>query len=101
MIGNEPSIETRTPSRSDIGAAAALMLVAVVIGATTVSQPHWVSTLESLAGAGGVVAGIGQTGGNQWTRRTRWSVLGAGVLLAGALGLLIRMVAHGLMLRGR
>jgi hypothetical protein len=93
-------MDTGVPTRRQLLLATPLICAAAFIGATAISQPHWVSALGALATLVSGIATVGALDGNRWTTRTRVAILGSAVLLATAFGLLARMVLHGLLVRG-
>ena len=80
-------------------AVLALLLFGAALGGTAVPLAHWRAGLELAAGVGGGLAMIARVDDAIESAWARWVLLGAGVVLAGAIGMVARMVVQGLLAR--
>ena len=93
-------MESLVRNRANIAVVLTLLLLGAVIGGTTVPLAHWRFTLDLSLGVGGGLAMIARLDDELRSAWARWGLLGAGVILAGAIGMVARMVVHGLLSRG-
>lgn len=92
-------MQTLVRTRVHAAAALALLLLGATIGAAAVPLAHWRAALELSLGVGGGLAMIARLDDEIESAWARWVLLGAGVVLAGAIGMVARMVAQGLLSR--
>ncbi|HEY4132032.1 MAG TPA: hypothetical protein VGM50_15580 [Gemmatimonadaceae bacterium] len=95
-------METLIRTRAQRSGTLTLASLAAVAGATLISQPHWLRAITILGSVIAALAMVGQLdgdGGKHWTPRTRWAGLGAVVVFGAVAGLLVRILAHGVLLR--
>ena len=104
MFAQRDDAATHLPPPRYFATLLTVAALAALAGGTLIPQPYWLATMDRLGVAAAFVGAVGGAIGGgyaSWTRRTQWVVLILMVPAAGMIGLLARMVAHGLALHGR
>ena len=86
-------------SRTRLVASLALLVVAFVAGATLVDIRLSTRALGALAGVASIAAASAQPFGNEWPRPQRWLLFLSLTALAGAAGLMSRIILHAVLSR--
>ena len=93
-------MQTLARTRTTVVLALTLLLLGAAVGAT-VPLVHWRAVLEWSLVLGGGLAMVTRLDDELRSAWARWVLLGAGVVLAGAIGMVVRMVVQGLLSRAR
>jgi hypothetical protein len=92
-MNNRPA--TSGASRMQLIATTVVFSLAAVFGFTAIHQRIWVQMLGLLPAFAVFPIQAVRAVGREWTRGVRVAMLISGTILAAALGLLVRMVLHG------